>query len=175
MKGWKNLGKKSYNKKIYRIYNIVNEFMINIINIQVKILILMYMQNKENKWNFFCSKFEDLQKCAAMIGPSLKLPLCFNFSEEFQMHTFHTVFFSISLVPPNRSNVHSFTQMKTLMNFKCNRLLKFLNFTVSGWNLFMQKMLVNLRSLFKSLRYLKIETIHVFVCLTYIMKVNRNS
>ena len=67
--------------------------MINIINIQVKILILMYMQNKENKWNFFCSKFEDLQKCAAMIGPSLKLPLCFNFSEEFQMHTFHTVFF----------------------------------------------------------------------------------
>ena len=45
----KNLGKKSYNKKIYRIYNIVNEFMINIINIQVKILILMYMQNKENK------------------------------------------------------------------------------------------------------------------------------
>ena len=70
-----------------------------------------------------------------MIGPSLKLPLCFNLSEEFQMHTFHTVFFSISLVPPNRSNVHPFTQMKTLMNFKYNRLLrllKLLNFAVSG-------------------------------------------
>ena len=97
------------------------------------------------------------------------------FLKNFKCIPFIRFFFSISLVPPNRSNVHSFTQMKTLMNFKCNRLLKFLNFTVSGWNLFMQKMLVNLRSLFKSLRYLKIETIHVFVCLTYIMKVNRNS
>ena len=53
-----------------------------------------------------------------MIGPSLKLPLCFNFSEEFQMHTFHTVFvFIISLVPPNRSNVHPSPYEQLLLTF----------------------------------------------------------